>query len=75
MRTGAIPNNGFLLKKVDEGAEGKIDFASREIVQVAGLPAGLRLGSYFAVSRDGRSILYTQNDSWMSDIEMLREFR
>ena len=50
-------------------------FASREIVQVARLPAGLRLGSYFAVSRDGRSILYTQIDSWMSDIEMLREFR
>jgi hypothetical protein len=50
-------------------------FASREIVQVARLPAGLRLGGYFAVSRDGRSMLYTRVDSWQSDIEMLRGFR
>jgi Tol biopolymer transport system component len=49
-------------------------FASREVVQVARLPASLRSG-YFAVSRDGRSMLYTRADSWMSDIEMLPGFR
>ena len=47
-------------------------FASRQIVPVARLPPGVRLQpAYFAVSRDGRSMLYTRVDSWMSDIEML----
>ena len=52
-------------------------FASRQLVTVARLPAGLRFGAgpNFAVSRDGRSMLYVQDDQWTSDIEMLRDFR
>ncbi len=46
-------------------------FASRQLAPVARLPAGLRLGPYLAVSRDGRSMLYIQLDQWTSDIEML----
>ena len=39
-------------------------FASRQIVPVARLPPGVRLQpAYFAVSRDGRSMLYTRVDS------------
>ncbi len=52
-------------------------FASRQLGPVARLPAGRRLAgaSYLTVTRDGHSMLYLQFDSWMSDIEMLREFR
>jgi Tol biopolymer transport system component len=52
-------------------------FASRQIVLVARLPPGVRLqaASYLTVTRDGRSMLYVQFDSWMSDIEMLPGFR
>ena len=48
-------------------------FASRTLVPVARLPAGLRFsgGSYISVTRDGRSMLYTRFDQWTSDIEML----
>ncbi len=48
-------------------------FASRTLVPITQLPAGLRLlpASYLNVTRDGRSMLYVQFDQWMSDIEML----
>jgi Tol biopolymer transport system component/DNA-binding winged helix-turn-helix (wHTH) protein len=48
-------------------------FASRKLVPVARLPAGLRSSgtSYLNVTRDGRSMLYVQFDQWTSDIEML----
>ena len=48
-------------------------FASRKLVLVERLPAGLRFsgGPYFNVTRDGRSMLYVRFDHWMSDIEML----
>ena len=48
-------------------------FASRKLVPVARLPAGLRIptGSYLNVTRDGRSILYVRFDQWTSDIELL----
>jgi Tol biopolymer transport system component/DNA-binding winged helix-turn-helix (wHTH) protein len=48
-------------------------FASRKLVPVARLPAGLRGSgsSYFNVTRDGRSMLYSRIDQWTSDIEML----
>jgi hypothetical protein len=46
-------------------------------VPVAWLPPGLHFASasYLNVTRDGRSMLYVKYDQWMSDIEMLREFR
>jgi Tol biopolymer transport system component/DNA-binding winged helix-turn-helix (wHTH) protein len=52
-------------------------FASRQLMLVARLPAGLRFApaSYLTVTRDGRSMLYVQYDQWTSDIEMLRELR
>ena len=52
-------------------------FASRQIVPVARLPRGraVAASSYFTVTRDGRSMLYSRFDSWMSDIEMLPGFR
>lgn len=52
-------------------------FSSRQLVPVARLPAGVRFkgASNLAVSRDGRSMLYVPYDQWLSDIEMLREFR
>jgi Tol biopolymer transport system component/DNA-binding winged helix-turn-helix (wHTH) protein len=48
-------------------------FASRQLVEVARLPAGLRIppGSYLNVTRDGRSMLYVRFDQWSSDIELL----
>ncbi len=48
-------------------------FASRKLVPVVRLPAGLRIpaGSYLNVTRDGRSMLYERYDQWTSDIEML----
>ena len=74
-----VAENGIFMMDTSAKPQAIVEmfsFASREIVQVARLPAGLRgEGSYFAVSRDGRSMLYTRVDSWMSDIEMLREFR
>ena len=73
-----VAETGIFIMDISAKAQATVerfDFASREIVQVARLPAGLRLWSYFAVSRDGRSMLYSQIDSRMSDIEMLREFR
>ena len=41
-------------------------FASRQIVPVARLPPGVRLlpASYFTVTRDGRSMLYSRFDQW-----------
>ena len=55
----------------------RFDFASKQIVPVAWLPPGLHFAnvSYLNVTRDGRTLLYVQYDQWMSDIEMLREFR
>jgi Tol biopolymer transport system component len=73
-----VAENGIFMMDFSAEPQATVEmfsFASREIVQVARLPAGLRLGGYFAVSRDGRSMLYTRVDSWQSDIEMLRGFR
>ena len=53
----------------------RFDFASRKLVLVARLPAGTRRPGYFNITRDGRSMMYTQFDSWMSDIEMLSGVR
>ena len=52
-------------------------FSSGQIVPVARLPPGVRLhgSSYLTVTRDGRSMLYSRFDLWMSDIEMLPGFR
>ncbi len=49
------------------------NFASRTLVPVAQLPAGLRLTGvpYLNVTRDGRAMLYVQLDDVTSDIEML----
>jgi Tol biopolymer transport system component/DNA-binding winged helix-turn-helix (wHTH) protein len=53
------------------------NFASRQLVPVAWLPAGVRLSisPYLAVTPDGRSMLYIRYDLCMSDIEMLPGFR
>jgi hypothetical protein len=53
------------------------NFASRQLVPVAWLPAGARLtpSPYLTVTPDGRSMLYIRYDLWMSDIEMLPGFR
>jgi Tol biopolymer transport system component/DNA-binding winged helix-turn-helix (wHTH) protein len=52
-------------------------FASRELVTVTRLPAGLRIpgGSWLNVTPDGRSMLYVRFDQWMADIEMLPGIR
>jgi Tol biopolymer transport system component/DNA-binding winged helix-turn-helix (wHTH) protein len=68
-----VAENGIFMMDPSAKPQATVEmfsFASLKIVQVARLPAGLRLG-YFAVSRDGRSMLYTRADSWTSDIEML----
>ncbi len=73
-----VAENGIFMMDPSAKPQATVEmfsFASGEIVQVARLPAGLRLGGYFTVSRDGRSMLYTRVDSWMSDIEMLPGFR
>jgi hypothetical protein len=48
-------------------------FGSQDLVPVARLPAGLRISAanWLNVTSDGRSILYTRFDQWMSDIELL----
>jgi Tol biopolymer transport system component len=54
-------------------------FASRTVVPIARLSATgnarFARAGYLNVSRDGHSILFMQFDQWLSDIEMLREFR
>ena len=74
-----VAENGIFMMDASAKPQATVEmfsFASRQIVQVARLPAVPRLeGVYFAVSRDGRSMLYTRVDSWMSDIEMLPGFR
>ena len=52
-------------------------FSSRQIVPVARLSPGVRVhgSSYLTVTRDGRSMLYSRFDLWMSDIEMLPGLR
>jgi Tol biopolymer transport system component len=56
-------------------------FSSRQLTTVARLPPeaplphGVRFSPYLRVSRDGKSILYTQFDHWHSDVEMLPGIR
>lgn len=53
-------------------------FDTGVLTQIATLPAGLRFplgGPSFAVSRDGRWILYSRFDEWGSDIHMLERLR
>jgi hypothetical protein len=72
-----VAENGIFM--MDASAKPQVtvemfSFASRRIIPVAWLPPGVQ-PSYFTVARDGRSMLYSQLDSRMSDIELLRESR
>jgi hypothetical protein len=75
-----VAENGIFMMDPSAKPQATVEmfsFASRQIVPVARLPPGVRLqpASYLTVTRDGRSMLYVQGDSWMSDIEMLPGFR
>ena len=75
-----VANNGIYIMDVSGRRQATVEvfsFSSRQLAQVARLPAGLRFGgnSNLAVSRDGRSMLYVQFDQWLSDIEMVNGFR
>ena len=75
-----VAENGIFMMDPSAKPQATVEmfsFASRQIVPVARLPAGraIQRASYFPVTRDGRSMLYTRFDSWMSDIEMLPGFR
>lgn len=75
-----VAENGIFMLDVAAKPQALVEmfsFATRQIVPVARLPPGLRFSnaSYLAVTRDGRSMLYVQYDQWLSDIEMLPEFR
>jgi hypothetical protein len=75
-----VADTGIFIMDTSAKPQATIDmfsFASRQVVPVARLPAGLRFipAAYLTVTRDGRSMLYIQFDQWTSDIEMLRGFR
>ena len=75
-----VAENGIFMMDASAKPQATVEmfsFASRQIVPVARLPPGVRLpgSSYLTVTRDGRSMLYSRVDSWMSDIEMLPGFR
>ena len=69
-----VADTGIFIMDTSAKPQATVDmfsFASRQLAPVAWLPAGVLLGPYLAVSRDGRSLLCVQLDQWTSDIEML----
>jgi dipeptidyl aminopeptidase/acylaminoacyl peptidase len=75
-----VAENGIFMMDPSAKPQATVEmfsFSSRQIVPVARLPPGVRVhgSSYLTVTRDGRSMLYSRFDLWMSDIEMLPGFR
>jgi Tol biopolymer transport system component/DNA-binding winged helix-turn-helix (wHTH) protein len=75
-----VAENGLFMMDPSAKPQATVEmfsFSSRQIVPVARLSPGVRVhgSSYLTVTRDGRSMLYSRFDLWMSDIEMLPGFR
>jgi Tol biopolymer transport system component/DNA-binding winged helix-turn-helix (wHTH) protein len=69
-----VAENGIFLMDTSTMPQATVEmfsFSSRLLTTVARLPPGARSPSYLRVSRDGKSMLYTQFDQWHSDVEML----